>query len=177
MGFYFACLHPGTDGDPCAPTITAREYLAAMGDAQEALRGAWGRRCGRCRVPAGSIARGQPDVALHALTEVVRQTPGHAHAHCLLALVHLVRGEEALAVRHVELAFDLAQRRLAAARTLSEALRRQSELALIRMLLLRLRIKVGRADPAWSLLEEGRVPPRARRQDRAGGAGPGWSAG
>jgi hypothetical protein len=159
MGFYFASPHRGIARGGYVPTVTAQEYLVALRDAQETLPGTWGARCGRCRVAAGWIAQAQPTVAIRALTEVVQQTPGHTHAHCLLGLAHLVCGDDGAAVRHVEIAFDVAQRKLTSASVLGETLRRQCEMALIRLLLRRLRIKVGRLEAAKALLEEGHAVP------------------
>lgn len=159
MGFYFASSHRGIAPGAYVPTVTAQEYLGALRDAQTALLGAWGSRCPRCRAAAGWIARARPHVAVRALTEVVRQTPGHSHAHGLLGLAHLAGGDEGSALRHIELAFDMAQRRLTSATVLGEALRRHCELALLRLLLLRVRIKAGRAEAARALLEDGHALP------------------
>jgi len=155
MGFYFASSETWTLWGEYAPTITAREYVSGLTDAQDALIGAWGARCRRCCLAACLIADGQPELAIEALREIVRRTPSHDHAHCLLGLAHLVRGDEERAIRHVEIAFDVARRKLTSARVLGEALRRQGEAALLRLLLLRLRIKVGRLDAARALLEDG----------------------
>jgi hypothetical protein len=155
MGFYFASQQRSTLSEGYAPTITAREYVDALTDAQEALIGAWGFRCRPCRVAARCIADAQPELAIDALRRIVRQAPGHGHAHWLLGLACLVRGNDLAAIRHVELAFDLARRQLTSAGILGQALRRQCEAALLRLLLLRLRIKVGRLDAARALLEDG----------------------
>jgi hypothetical protein len=155
MGFYFASQETWMLGGECTPTITAREYVAGLTDAQGALSGVWGSRCPRCRLAARFIASGQPEIAIKALRETVRRAPSHEQARCLLALAHLVRGDDRPAIRHLEIAFDVARRKLTSASVLGEALRRQCEAALLRLLLLRLRIKVGRLDAAKALLEDG----------------------
>jgi tetratricopeptide (TPR) repeat protein len=155
MGFYFASPEISTLGGEYAPTITAREYVSGLTNAQGALIGVWGARCRRCRLAACLIANGRPERAIEALRAIVRRTPSHDHAHCLLGLAHLVRGDEQRAIRHLEIAFDVAQRKLTSASVLGEALRRQSEAALLRLLLLRLRVRLGRLDAARALLEDG----------------------
>lgn len=160
MGFYFASQESWSLSEGYTPTITAREYVDALTDAQETLIGVWGWRC---RLPAQFIADAEPEAAIKLLEEVVRRAPSHEHARCLLGLAHLVRGDDGSAVRHLEVAFDVAQRKLRSASALGEALRRQCQAALMRLLLLRLRIKVGRVDAAKALLEDGHVQPRAGR--------------
>jgi len=159
MGFYFASPETCTLSGEYAPTITAREYVSGLADAQDALIGAWGARCRQCCLAACLIADGQPELAIEALRKIIRRAPSHDHAHSLLGLAHLVCGDEQRAIRHVEIAFDVAQRKLTSTSVLGEALRRQGEAALLRLLLLRLRIKVGRLDAARALLEDGHGVP------------------
>ena len=155
MGFYFASRPVRALTGGYVPTITPREYVSGLADAQEALNGSWGSRCRRCHPAVLSLAAGKAEAAIKGLQGIVDRHPRHDHAHCLLGLAHLVLNEPEPAIRHIEIAFDVAQRRVTSASVLTEVLRRQCEASLLRLLLLRLRIRLGRTRAAWALLEEG----------------------
>jgi hypothetical protein len=155
MGFYFASHRSWRLCEGYTPTITAREYVLALTEAYRAVAGAWGSHCGPCRQGARLLGEGRADRAVDALHDQVARNPGHESARHLLGLAHLARGDVQAAGPHLELAFDVAQRRLASTEILGEALRQQTEMALLRLLLLSVRIRRGQSRAARALLEDG----------------------
>jgi hypothetical protein len=94
----------------------------------------------------------EPEAAL--LREQVRRRPEDERAQRLLGLVHLARGQIGPAVRHLEIALRLVRGHARRAVGLTDALQRQHEAAVLRLVLMRLHLRLGNAQRAASLAQE-----------------------
>jgi hypothetical protein len=150
-------LHlPGTretTGEPLNPSITWREYSSALASVTPSgdIRG-------------GTLALGAPmppdrghgvdETTSAVLAARIRRRPRDPAAHRMLGLAHLAAGRDAAAVRHLETAYRLVGCDARLAVGLPEALRVQCEAALLRLALMGLYTRLGRADRAYSLARE-----------------------
>jgi hypothetical protein len=86
--------------------------------------------------------------------EPLRRRPHDAASHQRLGLAHLAAGRDAAAARHLEIAYRLTRRDAWLAVGLAEALRLQHEGAVLRLVLVGLYGRLGRASLAASIARE-----------------------
>jgi tetratricopeptide (TPR) repeat protein len=103
------------------------------------------------------LATDRPERAAEVLSGLVERLPNDASAHRLLGIAHLNRRKFGAAVKHFEIALGLLRREAATERGLYEALRIQCQAALLRLLLVQLHVRLGHAEAARFLVEEGRT--------------------
>jgi hypothetical protein len=109
---------------------------------------AWGE-------PSPSITAREYVSALAAATDLLRDSGcGCEDAHRLLGLAHLAGGRVRSAVKHLEIALDLARRDARGALGMTEALRLQCEAARLRLVLIRLYVRLGDVRLARALARE-----------------------
>jgi hypothetical protein len=134
-------------------SITWCEYMAALDAATDP--GA----CVRARAHPDGPARSCPVDGLEEtetalLREQVRRRPEDETAHRLLGLGHLAHGRIGPAVRHLEIALRLVRGHARHAVGLTDALQRQCEAAVLRLVLLRLHVRLGNVNRASALAQE-----------------------
>jgi hypothetical protein len=142
---------PGTTCEPLSPSITWREYSSALASVTGNTRDG-------TLAPGAPVlpqrGRGRNDTTSAALTERVRRSPWDPAAHRMLGLAHLAAGRDAAALRHLGIAYRLVGCDARHAVGLPEALRVQCEAALLRLALIGLYTRLGRADRAYALAQE-----------------------
>lgn len=138
-----------------SPTITAAEYLAALSGVLPAVLGEPRSRCGRCRRGLRYLAEGLPGAASRVFAEHVQCAPADEHTYRLLGLAHLAWGNLRAAAHALDIALGLVRRNLTRAIGLEERLRLQCEAALLRLVLVRVRLQLGERQAALWLVREG----------------------
>ena len=152
MGLHFPRT-PRAIRDELIPSITWCEYMSALsaatdpGDRIQAVA-----HSDSPALPGAASGLDETETAL--LREQVRRRPEDETAHRLLGLTHLARGQIRPAVRHLEIAFSLVRLHAQQAVGLTDALRLQCEAATLRLVLMRLHMRLGNEDRAWSLAQE-----------------------
>jgi len=152
MGFYLARTR-GTSWDALSASITWREYSSAL----SAVTDSGDRGHGRDRFDASGLpwlGDGSHKTAIAVLSEQVHRRPEDETAHRLLGLAHLARGRTGPAVRHLEIALRLVRRHAPRAVGLTDALHLQCEAATLRLVLMRVYVRLGKADRACALAQE-----------------------
>jgi hypothetical protein len=84
----------------------------------------------------------------------LRRKPHDAPSHRRLGLAHLAAGRDSAAARHLEIAYRLTRRDAWLAVGLADALRLQHEGAVLRLVLVGLYARLGRASLAASIARE-----------------------
>lgn len=154
MGFYFASEQARALTEGYAPTITPGEYASRF-HSVIALVAEKEPRWRRCRLGLRYLATGLPEAAIEVFSGVVRRHPSDEHAHRLLGVTYLHESNFEAAVKHLEIALGLVRREAGGSIDLGEALRLQCEAALLRLVLVRLYMKVGRVQAVRRLVREG----------------------
>jgi hypothetical protein len=152
MGRYLPRFSRTPKDEPSA-SITWCEYMAALSTAcDQGNRVRAGVNPGS---PAWTRAGSGPDgTETVLLSERVRRRPDDETAHRLLGLVHLAHGQVGPAVRHLEIALRLVRGHARHAVGLADALQRQCEAAVLRLVLLRLHMRLGHNTRASALAQE-----------------------
>ena len=152
MGLYFPRT-PRAIRHELSASITWCEYMSALSAATEPVDhrqehthpDSPARPC-----PANGLEKAHTA----SLCEQVRRRPEDETAHRLLGLVYLTQGQIAPAVRHLEIALRLVRGHARRAVGLTDALQRQCEAAVLRLVLLRLKMLLGNESRASSLAHE-----------------------
>lgn len=155
MGFCFASDRTRALTEDYAPTITPGEYASELSGVMAMLAERREPRCHRCQLGLRYLATGLPDAAIGVFSSVLRRHPSDEHAHRLLGVTFLYRGDIEPAVTHLELALGLVRRNAAGAIGLGEMLRLRCEAALLRVVLVRLYMKLGQVQAVRRLVREG----------------------
>ena len=152
MGLYFPRTPRAPRREPNA-SVTWCEYMSALSAATDP--GA----CIRAHVRPESPARPRSafwrdEAELAFLRAQVGRRPEDETAHRLLGLAHLAHGRIGPAVRHLDMARRLVQGHARRAVGRTDALQRQCEAAVLRLILMRLHMRLGNEDRARSLAQE-----------------------
>jgi hypothetical protein len=132
------------------PSITWREYCSALAAVAEVgdTSGAPGTA-----VPLGGRDR-ETKSARPALAGPPGPRPRDEASHRLLGLAHLAAGRDPAAARHLDIAYRRVRREARRAVGLGDALRLQYEGAVLRLALVGLYARLGRASRAASIARE-----------------------
>ena len=152
MGLHFPRT-PRAIQEELTASITWCEYVSALHAATDS------GDCIEARARPDSPARLRPVKGLDEtetvlLSERVRRRPEDETAHRLLGLAHLARGQIGPAVRHLEIALRLVHTHTRSVVGLTDALQRQGEAAVLRLVLRRLHMRLGNETRAASLAQE-----------------------